>query len=256
MSQEHDLATAPHRIPSSVRHRIPDIVPHRLRLRLSAWHPGRARRWRKLPGIQRVERSNAVLTFDDGPAPDATPAVLGALDDAQVKATFFVLGSAVLEEPYLAREIVDRGHEIALHGFHHLRHDQMTPAQAREDIEAGLDAIEQTSQRCPRWFRPPYGRMSEPSQRACRELGLGVAYWSAWGLDWEDVSAQAIVAEVRSGLSAGSIVLLHDTAHYGRRASALSTVRAIAPIVDHGQRQGLTWRTLTDAHEARDKSNA
>jgi peptidoglycan/xylan/chitin deacetylase (PgdA/CDA1 family) len=230
-----------------VRHRIPDIVPYGLRLRLSSWHPGRARRWRKLPGVQRVDDTSAVLTFDDGPAPDATPRVLRALAESQLQATFFVLGSAVLEQPELAREIVEGGHEIALHGFHHVRHDRLTPAQAREDIEAGLDAIERTTQRRPRWFRPPYGRMSVPSQSACQELGLGVAYWSAWGLDWEDVDEQTIISEVRSGLSGGSIVLLHDTARYGRRATADPTVQAIKPIAAHGRKRGLSWRTLTDA---------
>jgi peptidoglycan/xylan/chitin deacetylase (PgdA/CDA1 family) len=194
-----------------------------------------------------VDKDSAVLTFDDGPSIDATPLVLGALDDAQVKATFFVLGSSALEKPSLALDIADRGHEIALHGFHHIRHDRAASADARADIEAGLEAVATTTQQVPRWFRPPYGRMSEASLTACHELGLRVAYWSCWGLDWEDVPDQTVVNTVQSDLSGGSIVLLHDTAQYGRRASAIPTVQAIGPIVAHGQKCGLTWRTLTDA---------
>jgi peptidoglycan/xylan/chitin deacetylase (PgdA/CDA1 family) len=114
-----------------------------------------------------------------------------------------------------------------------------------------LSAIEQTTHRRPRWFRPPYGRMSESSQQTCRDLGLRVAYWSAWGLDWEEVSAQAIVKEVQSSLSSGGVVLLHDTAVYGRRVTARATAAAIGPIVDYGREQGLSWRTLTDAANTR-----
>jgi peptidoglycan/xylan/chitin deacetylase (PgdA/CDA1 family) len=211
------------------------------------WHPSRARRWRASPGLERLAGARAVLTFDDGPGADATPRVLDQLGSLGVSATFFVLGAAVLREPELARRIVADGHELGVHGFAHPRFDLLTAAQARADLEQGLEAIETTTGVRPSWFRPPYGKLSDASYEACRALDLKVAYWSAWGLDWEEIGTGAISDEVISGLSAGAVILLHDTARYGRRSSATPTADALPRIVAHGERLGLTWSTLTEA---------
>jgi peptidoglycan-N-acetylglucosamine deacetylase len=231
--------------------RIPIAVPWLLRRRLYNWHPSRARRWRAWPGLERLSGDRAVLTFDDGPGADATPQVLDQLERLGVAATFFVLGAEVLREPELARRILADGHELGLHGFAHPRFDLLDAEQARADLEQGLEAIESTTGVRPSWFRPPYGKLSEASYEACRSLDLEVVYWSTWGLDWEEIGAGAICAEVTSNLSAGAVILLHDTARYGRRASATATADALPQIVAHGQQRGLTWTTLTEAvHEA------
>ena len=231
--------------------RIPLVVPWSLRKRLYTWHPGRARRWRTLPGLQRVTGDRAVLTFDDGPEPDATPRVLDQLDQLDVHATFFLLGTEVRRAPDLARRIVAAGHEVGLHGFAHPSYDKLSAAQAKEDLEQGLEAIEAATGLRPRWFRPPYGKLSAVSHRVCLSMNLRVVYWSAWGLDWEEIGADAICSEVVSALAPGAIVLLHDAASYGRRSSARPTADAIRPIVDHGRQLGLTWTTLSGATAVR-----
>jgi peptidoglycan-N-acetylglucosamine deacetylase len=187
-----------------------------------------------------------VLTFDDGPGNDATPRVLDELQRAEARGTFFLLGAEVRLKPQLAREILAGGHELGLHGFAHPRYDKITPAQARHDLERGLEVIEAETGIRPRWFRPPFGRLSADSHSICRSLGLGIAYWSSWGLDWEETSAEAIFAEVASELRPGAIVLLHDTARYGRRSSAEPTASALPAIVDHARQRGLEWVTLSE----------
>ncbi len=67
------------------------------------------------------ERAEVALTFDDGPSPRTTRRVLAALDAAGARATFFVVGHKVSQHPELTREIVERGHELGLHGFEHDR---------------------------------------------------------------------------------------------------------------------------------------
>jgi peptidoglycan-N-acetylglucosamine deacetylase len=191
-----------------------------------------------------------VLTFDDGPGPNATPRVLEELDQLGVRATFFVLGAEVRRAPELARRIVAGGHELGLHGFGHPPYDKLSVAQARGDLEQGLDAIETAAGVRPRWFRPPYGRLSAASHELCLSLNLKVVYWSSWGLDWEEIGPDAIYTEVASNLTAGAIVLLHDTARYGRRSSAKPTADALQAIVDHGRQLGLTWTTLSGAPDA------
>lgn len=230
--------------------RIPLAVPWALRRRLYNWHPGRAARWRATPGLERLSGERAALTFDDGPGADATPTVLDQLGQLGVGATFFVLGAEVREAPELAQRIVADGHELGLHGFAHPRYDLLSAEEARADLEQGLEAIESATGVRPIWFRPPYGKLSETSHQVCVSLGLKVAYWSAWGLDWEDVGADTIAAETIPALRPGTIVLLHDTARYGRREHAQPTADALPAIVAHGRRLGLEWANLTEATHA------
>lgn len=223
-------------------------LPRSARERLYELHPGRARRWRLHPGIERVPGTGtAVLTFDDGPDADATPAVLDELDRAGARATFFMLGSRVTESSELASEVIQRGHEVGLHGFDHIRQDRADPARGREDITRGAAALEDAlGVRCS-WYRPPYGKMSDAAAGACHKLGLTTVYWSAWGLDWEEVGADRIAARVRSQLRDGAIVLLHDSARHARRRSARPTVEAIAPIAASARELGLALVSLGDA---------
>jgi peptidoglycan-N-acetylglucosamine deacetylase len=203
-----------------------------------------------MPGLQRVKGHRAVLTFDDGPGPDATPRVLGELDQLDVRATFFLLGAEVCRAPELARRIVAGGHELGLHGFAHPRYDELNTSQARADLEQGLEAIEAATGIRPTWFRPPYGKLSASSHQLCLSMNLNIVYWSAWGLDWEAIGSEAIGGEVLADLTPGAIVLLHDTARYGRRTSADPTAEALQQIVDHGRKLGLTWTTLSEATDA------
>lgn len=211
------------------------------------WHPGRARRWRRHVGLQRVEPAAcAALTLDDGPDEDATPVVLDALDAARARATFFVLATQLERHPDIAREIVRRGHEIGLHGFRHERHDRISPADSRDDVERGFAAVQEAIGISCRWYRPPYGKMSDASATACRELGMTTVYWSAWGLDWEDVGAERIAQVAAERLDDGGILLLHDSARYARRASALPTARALPMIAERLGGRGISLVSVGD----------
>jgi peptidoglycan/xylan/chitin deacetylase (PgdA/CDA1 family) len=134
-------------------------------------------RWRRFPGLERLENGVA-LTFDDGPDPDATPAVLRALQAAEARAVFFLVGEQVEAHPELARQVADEGHVVALHGFRHVEHDELGD-EARADMQRGAAAVAAATGVDPRLYRPPYGRFSERSYAAARELGLTPVYWSA-----------------------------------------------------------------------------
>lgn len=228
--------------------KLRSLLPHAARERLYEWHPGRARRWQRYPGIDRVPRAgNVVLTFDDGPDPDATPAVLDSLDQVGATATFFLLGTQAKANPGLAVEVRERGHEIGLHGHDHIRHDRTPAADSAGDIRAGFAELEDLlGVRC-RWYRPPYGKMSDAAAQACAELQMTVVYWSAWGLDWEDVGSDRIAAVASSQIDDGGIVLLHDSARYARRLSAAPTAAAIPTIAGNTAARGLSLVALRDA---------
>lgn len=206
-----------------------------------------------MPGIERVElRNQAVLTFDDGPdaGPAATGAVLDALDAAGAKATFFVVGEQMERAPDLVPEIVARGHEAGVHGQRHFRHDRVPSAESVADIEAGYATLAKALGKPPRFYRPPYGKLSEAGAEACRRLGLEVAYWSTWGLDWEPLPAERVARRVTRDLEDGAVVLLHDSARYAVRPSAAATVTAIAAIAERASALGLDLVTLDAAVDA------
>ena len=216
--------------------------------------------WRLFPGVERLGGeaadapggaaapgeaadapggARAALTFDDGPDPDATPAVLDALDAAGVKATFFVVGEQLMRHWAIAREARARGHQLALHGAAHPRHAELGPAAARDEVARGVGAFEAATGEQAELFRPPYGRFSEHSHEACLKLGLTPVYWSAWGCDWEPIPAERIADLVTRDLAAGAIVLLHDSARYAVRESAVPTAGAIPAIAAAARENGL-----------------
>src|ERR1700733_13845507 len=236
------------RLLTSNHGRLRSLVPRSVRERMYALHPGRGRRWREIPGIEpSASEGRAVITFDDGPDVDATPAVLDALDAAGAHATFFVVATQMFRWPVLMEEIRDRGHEIGLHGYEHQRQDRISPEHSRDDVIRGFGAIEEvTGERC-RWYRPPFGRMSTASASACEELGMTPVYWSAWGLDWEDVAADRITDIACSELNEGGILLLHDSARYGRRPNAMATARAIPAISARAADSGIALVSLGEA---------
>ena len=196
-------------------------------------------RWGQFPARERLDEERVALTFDDGPDPDGTPGVLDALDDAGIAATFFMVGEQVKAAPALAREVAGRGHEIALHGATHRPHRDLSPRDSRDEPAYGLGTLEAATARRPRWFRPPYGEFNEHSYAAVRAVGMEPVYWSAWGMDWETISAERILDLVERDLEPGAIVVLHDSARYGHRPDVTPTIEAIPLIASAAAKRGL-----------------
>jgi peptidoglycan-N-acetylglucosamine deacetylase len=154
------------------------------------------------------------LTFDDGPSPEHTPRVLDLLDQAGVKATFFVIGRKAEAHPELVREIVARGHAVGLHSYAHDRLFSLRSAIAVErDLRRGLDVLERITGVRATLFRPPIGHTSPPIARVVEALDLEVIGWSARGLDGlAGARPERVAARVVPKLRDGAIVLLHDAA--------------------------------------------
>ena len=204
-------------------------------------------RWRRFPGRERTDDERVALTFDDGPDPEGTPAVLDALDGLGLKATFFMVGEQVKAAPMLAREVAARGHEVALHGATHRPHRELNPRESKDEPSYGLGTIEAATARRPRWFRPPYGVFNEHSYEAVGAVGLEPVYWSAWGMDWETISAERILDIVSRDLEPGAILVLHDSARYGHRRNVNATVAALPLIAHAAEERGLALGPLSPA---------
>jgi peptidoglycan/xylan/chitin deacetylase (PgdA/CDA1 family) len=181
-----------------------------------------------------------LLTFDDGPHPQGTPAVLSALDDAHAPAIFFVSGEQAARHPELVREIAEAGHELALHGYRHQTRRQWDSRLLADDTRRSLDAVSAAAGAVPRLYRPPHGVFSLTGLRLIRALGLEPLLWSNWGRDWERGATAATIAfRATAGLRAGDVVLLHDADHYGAQGSWRATAAALPLIVERIAAAGL-----------------
>jgi peptidoglycan-N-acetylglucosamine deacetylase len=200
---------------------------------------------RLTPGLAGEGRSGGVaLTFDDGPDPAGTPAVLDALAGLGWRATFFLLASQVRRHPDMARRIVDAGHEVAVHGTIHRNHLVRTPMGIRRDLRVATREVAEVTGVRARWFRPPYGVISAGTVWAARNVGLTPVLWTAWGKDWRAGPPGDVAAEVMSTLRDGGTVLLHDSDCTSRPGSWRSTVAAL-PLLAAGLGD-LEVRTLGD----------
>jgi peptidoglycan-N-acetylglucosamine deacetylase len=182
----------------------------------------------------------AALTFDDGPHPEGTPAVLELLAGANARATFFLVGEQVQRRPALAAEIKAAGHEVALHGHRHRLQLRMSAREIEADLAQGTAAIEAATGHRPRLHRPPYGIYSASGLEAARAAGLKPLLWSRWGKDWRRLTTPArIAARATRNVAAGDVILLHDADFYSSRDSFRRTVQALPAILTELGRLGI-----------------
>lgn len=185
------------------------------------------------------------VTFDDGPHPSGTPAILDALDELGWPATFFMLGSAVAAAPDVAREVIRRGHVIGVHGFDHRYLIARTPAATWRDLRRATAVVTDTVGVAPQWWRPPYGVLSTAGLAAARSLQLRPLLWSAWGKDWrQDATAGSIVGTLTGGRLDAGTVLLHDSDATSTPKSWRATVAALPLLAEHIATMGLTVAPL------------
>jgi len=202
--------------------------------------------WPALRGPLGVEDRTAsgagyALTFDDGPHPQGTPAVLEILAREHVSATFFLVGEQVRRNPALVGEIVAAGHDIGLHCDRHRNLLRLTPRQVRADIARAQDAIEQASERAIGLYRPPYGVLNASALRIARAHGWRTLLWSHFGKDWQaKATPESIAARVTLGAGEGSVLLLHDADDYSAEGSWRRTVAALPRVLEVLSQSGLS----------------
>lgn len=167
-----------------------------------------------------------VFTFDDGPNPIHTPAILAALDAHCVKATFFLVGRFAERYPDLVREIHRRGHTIAHHTWSHPILSAVSHERAVREIERGEAAIngalaEIEGARAARFFRFPGLNHTRALRRHLAEEGVAVMSCDIGTDDWRGISAARIHAVALANIEArgSGVIIMHDT--NGRTATAL-----------------------------------
>lgn len=153
--------------------------------------------------------SAVALTFDDGPDPVHTPAILDALASAGAHATFFVVGEQAQQHPELVRRMLDEGHEVAHHTHTHPYVGDIAPEiLAAEFTEAHATLISLGAQ--PLWYRPPRKELSFQQKRLAREYGMRIALWTRTFERARFADAQEMSLTLIGETQPGDILLAHD----------------------------------------------
>ncbi len=194
---------------------------------------------------------NAVaLTYDDGPNPPHTEALLELLSDKGVYATFFLKGRNVEAYPELAARLVVEGHEVANHSYFHYAMGSLSKGDMQAELEQVNALIQDATGVKPSLFRPPFGVQGAGLKRALDELGMLSVLADASGADWEVFDGREVADRVLADVGPGSIVLLHDghgdVDGPGEQQTRAHTVAATAMIIDELRAQGYRFVTVSE----------
>lgn len=192
-------------------------------------------RWRSLR-----PRAAVALTFDDGPDPRFTPALLDLLRERRLRATFFVVGERAERYPELIRRIDQEGHLL---GNHSHRHDLAIHfglwKKAADEIDRCNEILARILKKTPRLFRPPLGFKNPALGDELRRRGMVVVGWQARGYDAVSADAGAIARRLLEGARPGGVLLLHDGAGLRGTEDRGPTLAALPLLLDGLQARGL-----------------
>ncbi|HEY0686047.1 MAG TPA: polysaccharide deacetylase family protein [Steroidobacter sp.] len=195
----------------------------------------------------RTDRPQVALTFDDGPDPEVTPAVLDLLAEHKARASFFVIGRYLEKHRALGERIHREGHELGNHSWHHSHFQNFYPSSghAREiDRCAQLIKSITHSTREP-LYRPPVGLKSPAMARAAHKRNLKAVAWSIHSRDTYARDPVAVARGVLSRIGPGDIVLLHDGHEREQRHRPL--ILQVLPLLLQGLRErGLTSVSVSE----------
>jgi peptidoglycan-N-acetylglucosamine deacetylase len=186
------------------------------------------------------------LTFDDGPDPEVTPALLDELKRGGASATFFMVGTALAAWPELGRRMLAEGHVVANHSWQHsyMQSFRLHRWQTEELLRAERGIETATGRPSTKLYRAPVGMKTGDLARAAADLGLRVVAWSVHSRDTFHPDPQAMARRVLRRIRGGDIVLLHDGGRVpGGRKHCVEAVRLILAGL---REKGLKCVTLTE----------
>lgn len=186
-----------------------------------------------------VSKREVALTFDDGPDAVFTPQILNVLRRTGVKGTFFVIGRRVQRYPRVFQRILREGHEVGNHSWSHPRISRLTAGRVRTELRRTSDEMNRVGNVRPRFFRPPYGALSETVIREAVAERYKIIMWNVDSLDWSGIPATIVTTNVLSHVRPGSIILMHSAT--GRGGNLQNTVQALPNIIRRLRREGFRF---------------
>ena len=194
-----------------------------------------------------TEEKVVALTFDDGPHPRNTPAILDLLAEYDAKATFFVIGKNMELYGAAAKRAAEEGHELGNHTYCHPSLSGMTRRALENEILENEEIIRRITGKRSTLFRPPEGYCTRDIRVAAAEIGFSVVLWDVDTRDWAGLASEEIVDTVMKNTVPGSIILFHD--YSGSNCHTVAALKEILPRLDAA---GFRFVTISEllAHAA------
>lgn len=190
--------------------------------------------WR-MPTLDLKGYKTVYLTFDDGPMPIITPWVLDQLESRGIRATFFMVGDNVYKYPHIYEKVVESGHEVGNHTYHHL---QGLSTSTDDYLEDTLEAHALIGSEL---FRPPHGHMG-PLQNRALSARFRTIMWDVVTRDYSTLmTPEQVLANVKRYTRDGSIIVFHDSIKAWDKLSY-----ALPKALDWLLEQGYTFATISE----------
>lgn len=185
--------------------------------------------WRKNPSSKVV-----YLTFDDGPIPECTPAILNILQAYGIKATFFMVADNAVHHPELLTRVRAAGHRVGNHTYHHLRGCKNDTATYVADVQRANKVLQTPL------FRPPHGRMTYTQKRTIIDAGYKICLWDVLTHDYNPCYTEEKMLEiVKRYVRNGSIIVFHDSLKSKDRM-----LKVLPSVIEWLQRAGYEFGVL------------
>lgn len=190
---------------------------------------------------QNTEDKVLYLTFDAGYENGNTPAILDALKKHKAPAAFFVVGNFVSTSPDLVKRMVEEGHIVGNHTYHHPDMSKMSTKEAFSKELSDLEALykETTGQDMTKYYRPPQGKYSEANLAMAKEMGYKTFFWSLAYVDWyqdKQPTKEEAFNKLLGRIHPGAIVLLHSTSS--------TNAQILDELLTKWEEMGYTFRSL------------
>lgn len=152
-----------------------------------------------------ADGKNIYLTFDDGPHPEITVEVMDLLESHGFKGTFFCIGDNVSKYPETYRSIIERGHSVGNHTYHHVNGLRTADEEYLDEVKQCKEVVDSS------WFRPPYGRIKKSQIRALKS-SYKLVLWSLLSWDFKQgLDTKKSLKKLRKYTRPGTIVVFHDS---------------------------------------------
>ena len=179
------------------------MTPHRTPFFLPLLYPSLC--WRISTNEKEI-----FLTFDDGPVPGPTDFVLKTLSNYAIKATFFCIGDNIRKHSTLFEEIIEEGHHIGNHTFHHTNGWKVGPDRYYEEVKLCDEEIEKYTHHKTKLFRPPYGRIKRSQVTSLKDYTI--IMWDVLSVDYnKNLSKESCLRNTLKVVRPGSIIVFHDS---------------------------------------------
>ncbi|WP_409344477.1 polysaccharide deacetylase family protein [Paenibacillus sp. MBLB4367] len=191
-----------------------------------------------------AHKREIALTFDDAPDAKYTPQVLDVLKAHKVKATFFLVGHRANLHPDLVRRMVREGHAIGNHSYNHPNFAKLSLESFTQQIEQTQNILKPLIGYNPRLIRPPYGEIKQEQLEWAAARHMMIVNWNVDSLDWKQLDADHVSANILTHVGPGAIVLQHSGGGVGQDLSG--TVKALPGIIQKLRTYGFSLVTVPE----------